>query len=65
MGNLTYHKGLFCIYSSIFCQEGYCSSCEIYHREQLPVTTSVHHSRIRDNRKLQEAGVGIKVSFIK
>lgn len=61
MGNLTYRKGSFCIYSSIFCQEGYCSSCEIYHREQLPIKTSVHRGRIRDSRKLQEAGIGNRV----
>ena len=30
MVNLTYHKGFFCVNTSIFCQEGYCSGCEIY-----------------------------------
>jgi len=29
MKNLEYHKGSFCIYKPIFCQEGYCSGCEI------------------------------------
>lgn len=26
------HKGLFCIYKTLLCQEGYCSECEIYKR---------------------------------
>jgi hypothetical protein len=30
MVNLEYHKGSFCVYTSVFCQEGYCSGCEIY-----------------------------------
>ena len=30
MVNLAYHKGYFCINTFIFCQEGYCSECEIY-----------------------------------
>jgi hypothetical protein len=30
MINLEYHKGQPCICSSVFCQEGYCSECEIY-----------------------------------
>ena len=29
MINLEYHKGSFCIFSNVFCQEGYCSRCEI------------------------------------
>lgn len=24
------HKGYFCVYTPKFCQEGYCSGCEIY-----------------------------------
>ena len=30
MLNLEYHKGSFCGYTTVFCQEGYCSECEIY-----------------------------------
>ena len=26
------HKGTWCPYKSLFCQEGYCSECEIYQR---------------------------------
>jgi hypothetical protein len=29
MNNLQYHKGQHCVYSSRFCQEGYCSECEV------------------------------------
>ena len=28
--DMEYHKGSFCDYASVFCQEGYCSGCEIY-----------------------------------
>ena len=35
MENLEYHKGSFCIYASVFCQEGYCSGCEINTKRQL------------------------------
>jgi hypothetical protein len=30
MVDMEYHKGSFCDYASVFCQEGYCSGCEIY-----------------------------------
>lgn len=36
MTNLLYHKGTFCGYASIFCQEGYCSGCEVYLKKSLP-----------------------------
>ena len=62
MSNLMYRKGSFCIYKSIFCQEGYCSGCEIYQRGQSPVKASGRHGRMRDNSKLQEAVVGNRVS---
>ena len=32
MVNQEYHKGSFCVYTSIFCQEGYCFACEIYRK---------------------------------
>jgi len=34
MVNQEYHKGSFCIYTSIFCQEGYCAECDIYRKRQ-------------------------------
>ena len=30
MVNLEYHKGAFCVHTPLFCQEGYCSGCDIY-----------------------------------
>jgi hypothetical protein len=35
MINLEYHKGSFCVYTSVFCQEGYCSGCEVYGKSPL------------------------------
>ena len=35
MINQEYHKGSFCIYTSVFCQEGYCSGCEIYRKRPI------------------------------
>ncbi len=36
MVNLEYHKGSFCVYTPKFCQEGYCSGCEIYLKKSSP-----------------------------
>ncbi len=33
--NLEYHKGQFCDYKPVFCQEGYCSECFIYYQNSL------------------------------
>jgi len=30
MVDLENHKGSFCVHAPKFCQEGYCSMCEIY-----------------------------------
>jgi hypothetical protein len=32
MISLQYHKGQRCVCSTVFCQEGYCSECEIHSR---------------------------------
>ena len=40
MVNLEYHKGSFCIYASVFCQEGYCSGCEFYRKMTLATQAS-------------------------
>ena len=36
---LINHKGQWCIYKDVFCQEGYCTECEIYKKyiEELKV----------------------------
>ena len=36
--NLEYHKGSPCVYSSAFCQEGFCCACQIYLK--IPLTTT-------------------------
>jgi hypothetical protein len=48
MINQEYHKGSFCLYTSIFCQEGYCAECEIY--RQRPIVTK--KKNINDGIKL-------------
>jgi hypothetical protein len=65
MVNLEYHKGAFCVHTPVFCQEGYCSGCEIYSKKSsLPNLVDQ-----RDGLMLQKAasrsspltGVFIKV----
>jgi ferredoxin len=34
--DLENHKGSFCSHASIFCQEGYCSRCQIYLKMATP-----------------------------
>ena len=36
MVNAECHKGSFCVYTPKFCQEGYCSGCEIYLKKSSP-----------------------------
>ena len=33
MTHVALHKGSFCCYTSIFCQEGYCTECEIHAKQ--------------------------------
>jgi hypothetical protein len=51
MVNLEYHKGSFCIYSSVFCQEGYCSGCSVY--SQMSAAAKFVNSR--EENKSQQA----------
>jgi hypothetical protein len=30
MINLEYHKGQQCVHRNLYCQEGYCSECQVY-----------------------------------
>jgi hypothetical protein len=57
MVNFEYHKGSFCIYSSIFCQEGYCSGCSVY----LKMSAAAKFVNSRDENRLQKAS---KLVFI-
>ena len=50
MVNLECHKGSFCVYTSIFCQEGYCSGCEIYVKR----TSEAQKVNPRDHGKSQK-----------
>jgi len=43
MLNLEYHKGSFCAYMSVFCQEGYCSGCEIYRKGRPSIEQADRH----------------------
>ena len=51
------HKGTFCVYKSIFCQEGYCSDCEIYLRQCSTAKTTDFNIGLRNIHKLQESGI--------
>jgi hypothetical protein len=53
---LEYHKGSFCVYTSVFCQEGYCQSCEIYPQKHSPHKSIAQITVMRDVRQLHEAG---------
>ena len=48
MANLQNHKGSFCNYKSIFCQEGYCAGCEIGSFKQVSAkfVTSIFQKKI-------------------
>ena len=53
MINLEYHKGTFCSYSSMFCQEGYCIECHIYLRNRLSIKTEGYQIKTSEDRKLR------------
>ena len=57
MINLQYHKGSFCLYKSLFCQEGYCSSCEIAQELTSSKPMSFYYGA-SDARKLQQTSAG-------
>ena len=48
--NLEYHKGSPCVYTPIFCQEGFCSTCEIYLKKPSPTKSIDRYI----NKALQE-----------
>jgi hypothetical protein len=57
MVNLEYHKGSFCIYVPRFCQEGYCSQCEIYAQRSVFTKPDRDTAPLKNTRKLQEVGI--------
>ena len=54
MVNLEQHKGSFCVYSSIFCQEVFCSECEIY-LKRPSATKNVNRHKILQLQKTPES----------
>jgi hypothetical protein len=50
MVNMEYHKGSFCEYASVFCQEGYCSGCAIYLRRP-PAIKQFNPHEVAKSRK--------------
>jgi hypothetical protein len=55
MVNLEYHKGSFCVYTSVFCQEGYCSGCNIYLKRPAPTKQTVRHLDIKSQKVFHSA----------
>jgi hypothetical protein len=53
MINQDYHKGSFCVYSSVFCQEGYCFGCEIYGKRPAVVKTLDHCESVSSQKRRQ------------
>ncbi len=51
MVNLEYHKGEFCAYGSVLCQEGYCSECIIYFERDQRVTPRFTKNKSRAQNK--------------
>ena len=52
--DLENHKGSFCIRTPVFCQEGYCSRCQIY----LKMATPKESISERVGAMLQEVAAG-------
>jgi hypothetical protein len=57
MVNVEYHKGSFCVYKTKFCQEGFCSGCEIYLKKSVLAKIQDHrvcldlHQFVQHNRQ--------------
>ncbi len=49
--NLEYHKGSFCVYSPVFCQEGFCNGCELFKRHQ-----DMGRQKIQEDKKARVLG---------
>lgn len=57
MTNQEYHKGESCLFSSVLCQEGYCSGCMIYLEKIISFETTqnqmTHSTRRRSVKDLK------------
>jgi hypothetical protein len=52
--NLEYHKGQPCVYSPVFCQEGYCSECAIYAKHYFTVELNDEEVKKSDTTQVRE-----------
>jgi hypothetical protein len=50
MVNMEDHKGSFCIYTSVFCQEGYCSGCDIYRKRPAGTKQLGRHEGVKSQK---------------
>ena len=54
--NIQFHKGSFCIYKPIFCQEGYCNECiQSLAKTNDPISV-IHSEHYKNTYKLQQTG---------
>jgi hypothetical protein len=53
MVNQEYHKGSFCVYTSVFCQEGYCSECEVYRKRSAAVSSIDRNDGVKSQKRRQ------------
>ncbi len=51
--DLHNHKGSFCVHADAFCQEGYCSECNIY-RQRVSIEVNFFSDREINVDELQE-----------
>jgi hypothetical protein len=56
MIDLEYHKGQKCIYGSTFCQEGFCSACnlQLSHTMETVFSSSMTIQRITSQKRNSE-----------
>jgi len=53
MINIEYHKGTFCVYENIFCQEGLCSGCNIYKKRTSDKKYDVSYTYLKSPERNQ------------
>ena len=62
MLNIQYHKGSFCIYKPIFCQEGYCTECVQSLAKTNGPIPMVHPENFKNPYELQQTGAQTSLS---
>ena len=53
MVNFENHKGSFCIYASLFCQEGYCSECSTY-LKRAPIAQNENRRQVVESQEKRQ-----------